>query len=50
MGVGGWRGAGGGREGRARVSDFFFTKNPYLKKTFFGGWGGVVLDGVGWGG
>ena len=40
----GWRGCGGGfccgREG-ARVCDFYFTKNPYLKnKNFLGGGGG----------
>ena len=23
----------------ARLSNFFFTKNPNLKKNFFGGWG-----------
>ena len=30
----------------ARVSDFFFTKNPNLKKIFLGGGGS---GGVGWG-
>ena len=30
----------GGGEGGARVSDFFLTKNPNLKKNFFGVGGG----------
>ena len=42
----GWRGGGG-----ARVGEYFFTKNPNLKKKYFGvgrwgvgaGWG--VVDG-----
>ena len=36
----------------ARVSDFFFTKNPNLKKIFFFGGGeegGVAGRGWGWG-
>ena len=34
------RGCGGRRGIGARVSDFFLTKNPNLKKKFLGGGGG----------
>ena len=48
MGAEGWQGEGG-----ARVSGFFFTKNPNLKKKifFFGGggvWSWGQVGGWGW--
>ena len=38
---------GGGEGGGARVSDFFFTKNPNQKKTLGGGERGEGV--LGWG-
>ena len=42
-------GGKGWGEGVARVSEFFFTKNPNLKKNFFSGVGGWGWRVSGWG-